>query len=271
MRGCRNSSAQSYVQTHQIKWCSGGGDWTPPNGSRPGGGPFGAGVDGQCAAVPESWSDVKAAQACEELCNTAEDCLGFTWYPTQKKARECCFRTGSVANKPTCSGPSCATCYEKPPAVVCDGAANGVIIPGVSLTEGWPAMNPGVRMLEFDDATWELLDMKTYIADLHAANKPGGSLQWKLEYSFKQQFRMHDLSPQSFAALHETFAQENDSNTELGDNLWDQFIGKGGGSLSCKGYSSETAPFKPIDDCLPVSAEGKQVWIATLNGTATAP
>merc|ERR1712159_47013 len=78
--------------------------------------------------------------------------------------------------------------------VTCDGKPNGVIIPGVSLTEGFPAMNPGVRLLEFDDATWELLDMKTFTADLHKANQPGGSLEWKLEYSFKEYFQLDDLS-----------------------------------------------------------------------------
>jgi len=162
---------------------------------------------------------------------------------------------------------SSARSYIGAPEMVCDGAPKGVIIPGVSLTEGWPAMNPGVRMLEFDDVTWELLDMKTYTADLHTANKQG-SLDWGLEYSFKEKFGLDDLSPQSFAALHGKFMQEEN---EGGPSLWEEYIGKGAGSLYCKGYTSETASFKPIYDCLPVTAEGKKVWITTLNGTATAP
>jgi hypothetical protein len=54
--------------------------------------------------------------------------------------------------------------------VMCDGMPVGVVIPGPSLTEGYPATNPSLRLLEFDPDTFELVDMKTYYGDLHAAN-----------------------------------------------------------------------------------------------------
>ena len=58
--------------------------------------------------------------------------------------------------------------------IMCDGKASGVLIPGPSLTEGWPATNPSVRLLEFDAETFELVDIHTYAADLHSANIKNG-------------------------------------------------------------------------------------------------
>ena len=104
-----------------IKWCSGGGDWEPPN-------PFGAGRLPKgvgCPAVPANWSHTRGVAACERLCTPVATCLGFTLYPSQKDGgavghnlTTCCFRTGSVANKPACGGdPSCKAtrCFQKFP------------------------------------------------------------------------------------------------------------------------------------------------------------
>ena len=55
--------------------------------------------------------------------------------------------------------------------MVCDGEASTVLLPGPSLTEGFPATNPSLRLLEFDSESFELLDAHTYTADLHAANQ----------------------------------------------------------------------------------------------------
>ena len=131
--------------------------------------------------------------------------------PGSTKPRECCFRTGSVASKPTdpssaqassCCSLVCfpsfllfaaflllaafvvaqllsilrmsasalsswpvlttpftlphadtARCYEKP-GIRCDGPATTVLLPGPSLTEGFPATNPSLRLLEFDSSTF---------------------------------------------------------------------------------------------------------------------
>jgi hypothetical protein len=120
------------------KWCSGGGDYAP-------GDVFGAGVDGICPILPPAWDDEKKVQACERVCAANASCLGFTYYPAttsvtstgerdvnyinMPNTTECCFRTGSVANKPLDAN-STARCYEKVAPPLCNGAPTGVMIPG---------------------------------------------------------------------------------------------------------------------------------------------
>ena len=147
-----------YVETTKVKWCSGGGNYAP-------GDAFGAGVDGLCPLAPDAWTDAEMVAGCERVCSSTTECVGFTQYAAgdgKTRHRSCCFRTDSVASKPACTATVCAKCYEKPPAESCDGAATGVIIPGPSLTEGFPATNPSVRELIFDSETFELLDMNTW-------------------------------------------------------------------------------------------------------------
>lgn len=156
-RGCeRPAPGSAYVETTGIKWCSGGGDYAP-------GDVFNAGVDGICPRTPTTWSTTDSVRACESVCTNVTQCVGFTMYfnQTAPASTECCFRTGSTANKPVDAN-STARCYEKPKPT-CDGAANGVMIPGPSLTEGYPATNPSIRLLEFDRATHRLVDVYTYV------------------------------------------------------------------------------------------------------------
>ena len=137
--------------------------------------------------------------------------------------------------------------------MVCDGEASTVLLPGPSLTEGFPATNPSLRLLEFDSESFELLDAHTYTADLHAANQKaaarggGGAaadLDWRLEYSFKDQFGLDDMSVGSFEALAQRLASNSSAN---GINQWECYTGSGSGSLYVGGYSTSTAPFPPKD------------------------
>ena len=145
-RECTNlTNSSAYIETTGIKWCSGGGDYAP-------GDSFGAGVDGICPIVPPSWTDEKGVAACEHVCNNATECVGFTLYPNDTGHRICCFRTETTSYKPPC--PTCsARCYEKPEPK-CDGRATGVLLPGPSLTEGYPATNPALRELIFDASSY---------------------------------------------------------------------------------------------------------------------
>ena len=45
----------------------------------------------------------------------------------------------------------------------CDGKAHTLLLPGVSLTEGFPATNPALRLLEFDAGG---IDGLLHVADL---------------------------------------------------------------------------------------------------------
>ena len=253
MRECRDvEPVGAYIETTGIKWCSGGGDFSP-------GDAFGAGTDGLCPLLPADWSiDEKGVPACEAVCTKEASCVGFTLEFTPKGV-ECCFRTGSTSSKPV-DPTSKNRCYEKPPMERCDGEPTALMLPGPSLTEGFPATNPSVRLLEFDPDTFALVDAKTFMADLHAANAKGGALEWKLEFSFRAFFSMADLSPSSFDALSSKLAVDNSP-------LWSHYRGKGNGGLYCTSYTSKSAPFAPTNPCEPCEGSCKSAFIALLNGT----
>lgn len=116
-----------------------------------------------------------------------------------------------------------------------------------------------MRLLEFDEKSFTLLGVKTFMADLHAANK-GGTLEWRLEYDFGAKFGMSDLSAASFEALAESMAKE-------GSPLWHEYKGQGDGALFCTAYSSVTAPFAPIYPCEACEGACKASFLTLLNGT----
>jgi hypothetical protein len=266
-RACRNNTAHAgYKKTTGIKWCSGGGDLHP-------GDLFGAGVEAECPLIPAGWSIDKTVERCNAVCSNASACVGYTLYfngsaagaPGGTTPRECCFRTDSVANQPT-DPTGTARCYEKPGGEVCDGAAATVLLPGPSLTEGWPATNPSVRLLEFDAKTFELLDAHTFTADLHAANKGGGSdMDWRLEYSFKATFGMADMSAASFELLNAKLAGS------AGDATWEKYRGQGDGSLWVGGYDGRSAPFAPLDPVTVCNGTCRAAFVDQLNATDFAP
>lgn len=127
-----------------------------------------------------------------------------------------------------------------PPASdVCSGRAFGVILNGPSLTEGYPATNPTIRRLVFTGS--KLTDIYTYIADLHEAES-SGSLRWVLEYDFRKQFQMSDLSPASFEVLHAQFAQPV-------NQLWHDYRGRGDGTLFVGRYLTRNSTTSPPKSC----------------------
>ena len=80
--------------------------------------------------LPAAWSDAEGVRRCEAVCSApnASSCVGFTYYQGAEATgglRRCCFRTGSVANKPRCSGGGACTarCYEKSGRAAATGAA----------------------------------------------------------------------------------------------------------------------------------------------------
>ena len=244
----------TWKETTGIKWCSGGGDYHPNLNSS---GVFGAGTgDGTttgCPLLPKAWPDAERVASCERVCAEAASCVGFTYYDemAHNGTTSCCFRTGSVANKPP-APQSTARCYEITAGrggTVCDGEPTGVILPGPSLTEGWPPMNPGVRLISYDDQTGELLKLETFSADLMAANVAGQKqLDWKLEYDTATEYQMDDLSAGSFAALVDKMAVN-------GSSEWQRYR-----SHYLKGYAGPTNSAPCEGDC-------KAANLLILNGT----
>jgi hypothetical protein len=103
-------------------------------------------------------------------------------------------------------------------AASCNGAPTAVMMAGPSLTEGYPATFPAIRRLDFDASNnWELYDATTFNADLHDANnnRNVSTLKWQKLYSFRDDFQMSDLSPQSFSQLIERMSIGGSSEWEL--------------------------------------------------------
>jgi hypothetical protein len=272
--GGGGGGGRPWKETGGIKWCSGGGDFAS-------GDSFGAGVDGYCPLLPRGWDTAAAVAGCTGVCNAtnASACVGFTLYfedgrldgsPNSTVPRACCFRTISTASKPP-DADSSARCYEKP-APVCSGAATTVVLPGPSLTEGFPATNPSLRLLEFDARSYALLDAHTYTADLHAANADHGnggaapSLDWELEYSFREAFSVPDMSAAALEALGARLAVGG-----AGDTVWAKFRGMGDGCYWAGGYTAQTAPFPPKSP--PTTCDGacRASFVDELNATALSP
>lgn len=129
----------------------------------------------------------------------------------------------------------------------------GVILNGPSLTEGFPATNPAVRLVGFD-AAHSLTSVRTYYADLHDANRVG-ALNWTLEYDMREHFAMRDLSPASFEALHARLAAD--------DALWGEYRGRGAGTVFVTRYAGTGAANPPT----PCVGACRAQAIATLNQT----
>jgi hypothetical protein len=114
----------------------------------------------------------------------------------------------------------------------CTGAATTVLLGGPSLTEGFPATNPNVRLLEFDPSTYELRDAHTYTFDLREANRRAGSggapPEWKLAYSFREYFGMPDMGPASFEALAKKLKE---GKTQEANSIWEKLRGRGDGAM----------------------------------------
>ena len=168
---------------------------------------------------------------------------------------------------------STARCYEKPgtgaQGFTCDGPPSVALLPGPALTEGYPATNPAVRLLEFDATTFDLVEATTYTLDLHAANEESDSpVQWTRLYSFTKELGMSGaLNGVAFAAL----ARKLNASSGEGAAVYAQMRGQGDGSYFCSGYNETTAPFIPTYPCKACdTAECKARFVGeVLNGTNT--
>jgi len=161
---------QHYIMTANITFCSGGGDLpVGPYDVGPFGAGFGVGAGQGWPVVPtahapeepllpEEWSDATCVEECQAVCSSHSACVGFTLYQNatylpQSKLRACAFRTGTVANKPSCDGPDCtARCYEKaikPPnfctPVLISSSSDPGITPDPALAKRFHALGPHVE------------------------------------------------------------------------------------------------------------------------------
>ena len=220
-----------------LKWCSGG--------NLPVGDVWGLGTDGDawCPLVPGGGNASVALPLCEGVCGAAASCAGFTYYPNGTTPA-CCFRT-DISDQPP-DPASDALCVARYTA--CDAGEPlhvGYVAP--SLTEGYPASNPGLRTYALDAATLDVLDATTVWGNITAANAAWAFL-FDESYSARALYGLADLSPASWLAAVARFAAPNSS-------AWADFW-----RVYRKGYDGPSAGPCDAGDC-------KDSLLGWLNGT----
>ena len=152
----------------------------------------------------------------------------------------------------------------------CTGKPTAIMLAGPSLTEGYPATYPAIRKLQFTTETWDLYDAITYNADIHTANNNNlTSLPWKLLYSFRENYKMNDLSMKSFADLHTRMSMNNSKEWEMYRGGNDE---RTTSNYYCSGYVKEGQLFPAVYNCNKIcEGECKTNWIQWLKGLIAAP
>lgn len=89
--------------------------------------------------------------------------------------------------------------------------------PDIALNVAWNGgsvtsfidVNPNYSVYDVDGGSFEVLDIYTWIYNLTDANSFGGTPQWYLEYSFRQDFGV-DMSPASLKDLVQLFTEDKE-------------------------------------------------------------
>lgn len=69
--------------------------------------------------------------------------------------------------------------------------------------------NPSFTLIEIDEETMALHNIKTYFFNLTEANK-NGEPKWELLHDYVETYNMEDLSPDSFAKLADNILNDED-------------------------------------------------------------
>lgn len=219
-----------WVETTGISWCSGtnlpvGDIWG--QGTVPG--------SPHCPYVPVSNGTAEGRiSLCEGVCGNRSECQGFTWYPTDGVNGACCFRANCDDKPP--SPNSTAECFEKAPSRECEEPQTPLHVLYVtpSLTEGYPASNPGLRAFSVDAATLEPLDVLTFWMNITRANEVA-TPEWSLEYSARDLYGLPDVSAQSWSGLVERMSVNGSAEFDAFRSATiKQFAGLGPCDAACK-------------------------------------
>lgn len=83
-------------------------------------------------------------------------------------------------------------------------------------------LNPNYRVYTVEPKTYEVMDVETYIFNLTQANlTPDRPPKWFKEYSFREAFGVHDLSPDTLSKLaNETWRHNRKSLYKVGGMTW---------------------------------------------------
>jgi hypothetical protein len=242
-----NSSAPA--QWHNItgiEWCSGGNLHV--------GDVWGLGLEGGdnwCPFVPAAGlGGSSPVELCEGVCGPIAACAGFTYYPSDGPNPACCFRT-DISQQPL-NASSTAFCVAKDVPGTCNASVPQVPLHvayvAPSLTEGYPASNPGLRTYSVDATSLDVLDSVTMWGNITAANA-AWAFVFNRRYSAVQQYGLPDMSAVSWEGAVAAMALP-------ASRTWDAFW------LSMrKGYDGPSAT-----SC--VSGACKDSLLGFLNGSA---
>jgi sphingomyelin phosphodiesterase acid-like 3 len=83
------------------------------------------------------------------------------------------------------------------------------VTPWFSDLPGAGANNPSLRVIEYEDASWNYVDIKTYYVNLNELNTNPTTTKWQLEYSMKDAYKLSTISPTSMSALLDNFKSDD--------------------------------------------------------------
>uniref|UniRef100_A0A7E4ZWA2 Metallophos domain-containing protein n=1 Tax=Panagrellus redivivus TaxID=6233 RepID=A0A7E4ZWA2_PANRE len=84
------------------------------------------------------------------------------------------------------------------------------VTPWFSDLPGAGSNNPTYRVIEYDDKTWDYVDIITYYINLTTLNA-NPETQWTQEYSFKDDYNLTEITAASMSALLDRFKQSDDA------------------------------------------------------------
>ncbi|KAE9548683.1 hypothetical protein FO519_008105 [Halicephalobus sp. NKZ332] len=83
------------------------------------------------------------------------------------------------------------------------------VTPWFSDLDGAGSNNPSFRIIEYDEKTWDYVDIKTYYVDLDKLNN-NTATNWSLEYSMKDDYNLDSITPASMNSLLQKMKTDDD-------------------------------------------------------------
>ena len=138
-----------------------------------------------------------------------------------------------------------------------------VTVPGISYA--YPAANPAIRLLHFNDQDLGLMDMTTWTADLHRSNDIG-DMSWSLEYKLSEAFGMIAMTPSLMPDLVERMALPW---ALPNSKEWEKYRGNMIGTYWCKAWMGDRGKRADSECAQGCHGECKRNWLNVLNGSNT--
>ena len=84
-------------------------------------------------------------------------------------------------------------------------------------------LNPGYRVYDIDDQTFDVLNYHTYILNLTKANLPHAEPEWEFEYSAKETYNLTSLSATSWDGLYQSWLRGDEDSAASFQNYYQYY------------------------------------------------